>query len=120
MTVDLGTARDWLLAERERVAGEIAELQGDLGHSMEDAVDEDGNDSHLADSATETLDRGIELSLEDNASHLLASIDGALQRLDEGTYGRCENCGNPIPKARLQAFPRATLDVACKQREERR
>ncbi|TAL16310.1 MAG: DNA-binding protein, partial [Frankiales bacterium] len=51
---------------------------------------------------------------------LLLQVERALARLDEGTYGRCENCGNPIPKARLQAFPRATLCVACKQREERR
>ena len=53
------------------------------------------------------------------------AADAAIQirelgRLDAGTYGRCENCGTPIPKARLQAFPRATLCVSCKQREERR
>jgi len=47
-------------------------------------------------------------------------VERALQRLDTGTYGTCENCGNPIGKARLQAFPRATLCVSCKQREERR
>jgi DnaK suppressor protein len=51
---------------------------------------------------------------------LLSQVERALQRLDNGTYGICENCGNPIGKARLQAFPRATLCVTCKQREERR
>jgi DnaK suppressor protein len=119
MTVDLGRARDRLLAERERVAGEIAELQGDLGQSLEDAVDEDGNDSHLADSATETLDRGIELSLEDNAEHLLASIDGALERIDDGTYGECERCGGRIDENRLDALPHAVQCIECKRREER-
>jgi DnaK suppressor protein len=60
------------------------------------------------------------MSLANNSRDLLLQVERALARLDAGTYGRCENCGNPIPKARLQALPAATLDVACKQREERR
>ena len=60
------------------------------------------------------------MSLANNSRDLLLQVERALERLDDGTYGRCENCGNPIPKARLQAFPRATLCVTCKQREERR
>ena len=60
------------------------------------------------------------MSLANNSRDLLLQVERALGRLDAGTYGRCENCGNPIPKARLQAFPRATLCVSCKQREERR
>ena len=60
------------------------------------------------------------MSLADNSRDMLVQIERALQRLDDGTYGVCECCGNPIGKARLQAFPRATLCVACKQREERR
>jgi DnaK suppressor protein len=60
------------------------------------------------------------MSLAANSRDLLSQVERALQRLDNGTYGTCENCGNPIGKARLQAFPRATLCVTCKQREERR
>ncbi len=60
------------------------------------------------------------MSLANNSRDLLVQVERALGRLDAATYGRCENCGNPIPKARLQAFPRATLCVTCKQREERR
>ena len=73
-----------------------------------------------ADAGTKTFEREHEMSLANNSRDLLLQVERALVRLDEGTYGRCENCGNPIPKARLQAFPRATLCVACKQREERR
>jgi DnaK suppressor protein len=55
-----------------------------------------------------------------NARDLLARSEQALARIDAGTYGVCESCEQPIGKARLQAFPRATLCVSCKQREERR
>ena len=60
------------------------------------------------------------MSLAANSRDLLSQVERALQRLDNGNYGICENCGNAIGKARLQAFPRATLCVSCKQREERR
>jgi RNA polymerase-binding protein DksA len=119
MSVDLDAARSRLLAERTRVAAEMQALEEDLSHSMEDAVDEDGNDSHMADSATETLDREIEQSLEDNAEHLLASIDAALGRIDDGSYGLCERCGSPIAQQRLEALPYATKCIECKRLEER-
>ena len=73
-----------------------------------------------ADAGSKTFEREHEMSLANNSRDLLVQVERALGRLDAGTYGRCEECGNPIPKARLQAFPRATLCVACKQREERR
>ncbi|HEX2588890.1 MAG TPA: TraR/DksA C4-type zinc finger protein [Gaiellales bacterium] len=119
MSVDTNAARERLQAERERVLAEVQSLRDDLSHSIEDLVDEDGNDSHLADSATETLDRGMEQSLEDNAENLLAHIDAALARLDEGTYGRCERCGQPIAEERLEALPYATRCIECKRLEER-
>jgi hypothetical protein len=60
LSVDTNAARERLQAERERVLAEVQSLRDDLSHSIEDLVDEDGNDSHLADSATETLDREME------------------------------------------------------------
>jgi DnaK suppressor protein len=60
------------------------------------------------------------MSLANNTRDMLVQADRALARIDNGTYGVCENCGNPIGKARLQVFPRATLCMTCKQREERR
>jgi DnaK suppressor protein len=73
-----------------------------------------------ADAGSKTFEREHELSLANNSRDLLLQVERALARLDQGTYGSCENCGNPIPKARLQAFPKMTLCVTCKQREERR
>ncbi|MGZ4480797.1 MAG: TraR/DksA family transcriptional regulator [Gaiellales bacterium] len=119
MSVDTESMRERLQAERARIAEEMERLLADTSRSIEDAVDEDGNDSHLADSATETLDREIELSLEENAEHLLASIDSALARIDAGTYGICERCGNPISAERLEALPYAVKCIECKRLEER-
>ena len=119
MSVDPDAARDRLIAERTRVMAEVQAWQDDLSHSIEDSMDEDGNDSHLADSATETVDREIEQSLEDNAEHLLASIDAALGRIEDGSYGRCERCGEAISEERLEALPYATKCIECKRLEER-
>jgi DnaK suppressor protein len=60
------------------------------------------------------------MSLVINARDMVLQTERALARIDEKTYGRCEECGNPIGKARLQVFPRATLCMVCKQKEERR
>jgi len=60
------------------------------------------------------------MSLAANQRELLLQTEKALDRLERGTYGHCESCGEPIGKGRLMAFPRATLCMTCKQREERR
>ena len=67
-----------------------------------------------------TFEREQEQSIAANRMDLMVQIQRAVERIDAGTYGYCESCGRPIPKARLKAFPMATLDVGCKQREERR
>jgi RNA polymerase-binding protein DksA len=61
----------------------------------------------------------MEQSLEENAEHLLASIDAALKRVEVGTYGICERCGRPIGDERLEALPYATKCIECKRLEER-
>ena len=119
VSLDLEAFRQRLTDERARVAEERQRLLEDTSRSMEDASDDDGADSHLADSATETLDREIELTLEDNAGHLLASIDAALARIEDGTYGECESCGRQISAERLEALPYATKCIDCKRLEER-
>ena len=66
-----------------------------------------------------TVDREIDYSLEENESAVLAAIDAALARIDDGTYGRCERCGQEIEEERLEALPYATLCIDDKRREER-
>jgi DnaK suppressor protein len=117
--------RRWTEAELAKVRDEAAELRADIERSesdiasrLGDAVGDAGDDQ--ADVGAKTYEREHELALTHNARELLAQTERALARIDEGTYGTCESCGEPIGKARLQAFPRAVLCVACKQREERR
>ncbi len=85
---------------------------------LRQATDTGGEDQ--ADTGTKTFSREHELSLAASHREMLHQTERALSRIADGTYGTCERCGNPIGKARLQAFPRATLCMSCKQREERR
>ena len=115
---ELAAVRAELEAERDRLAAEIAEADADLADLLRDSGDGAGDDQ--ADAGTKTFEREHEMSLANNSRDMLAQAERALQRIDNGTYGICESCGNPIGKLRLQAFPRATLCMTCKQREERR
>lgn len=117
--VDIEAARRRLETERAHVLEARQHLIDDTSRSMEDAVDEDANDGHMAGSATETLDREVELSIGDNADHLLESIDAALARVADGAYGKCERCGQAIAPDRLDALPWATKCIECKRLEER-
>ena len=67
-----------------------------------------------------TYDRELDYTLEENSEHVLAEIDAALQRIEDGTYGTCTNCGNQIPPERLEARPWATLCIDCKRQREGR
>jgi DnaK suppressor protein len=118
-TIDIDEVRTRLLQEKESVASDLDKLRADLGRSIEDAVEEDGNDSHPGDVATETYDREMEMTLEETLERRLEEIESALQRVDEGTYGICEVCGKPIDPERLEALPYATKCIEDKRREER-
>jgi RNA polymerase-binding protein DksA len=115
---ELNAIRKELEQQAKDLRGEIDDAEEVQATLKRDASNEGSGDE--ADAGTKTFEREHEMSLANNSRDLLLQVERALGRLDAGTYGRCENCGDPIPKARLQAFPRATLCVACKQREERR
>ena len=87
--------------------------------SIEDETEDQTQDNHLAETATATLDREIDYTLEENSGQVLQQIDEALERIDNGTYGLCRRCGNPIPAERLEARPWATLDIDCQRELER-
>jgi RNA polymerase-binding protein DksA len=101
-----------LREEYEVTMTEITELQRDR------LTDSAGYDQ--ADTGTKTFEREQEMTLAANLLERVTQVERALERLDEGHYGWCERCGNPIPVERLAAFPSATLCVTCKQLEERR
>ncbi|NNN35140.1 TraR/DksA family transcriptional regulator [Streptomyces sp. S3(2020)] len=115
---EIAEARAELQSEVLRLGSEITTSEESLVGLMRDSGGGAGDDE--ADTGTKNITREHEMSLAANAREMLEQSERALQRLDAGTYGLCENCGNAIGKARMQAFPRATLCVECKQKQERR
>ncbi|WP_413753795.1 TraR/DksA C4-type zinc finger protein [Streptomyces sp. R-74717] len=111
-------ARAVLSSEIMRLRSELEAASAALAGLMRDSGDGAGDDE--ADTGTKNITREHEMSLAANAQEMLDQTERALARLDAGTYGLCEVCGNPIGKARMQAFPRATLCVEDKQKQERR
>ena len=117
MSGDLDTRRGVLLALRERGLSAAHDIvEGDV---EDGELSNAAGDQHIADHASEMVDREVDVSLEENAEQIVYEIDRAVARLDAGAYGRCERCGQEIPEERLEAVPYATLCVTCKQLEER-
>jgi len=105
--------RNKLLAWKEDI---LKEAQETLQHLQ----DENQNHPDLADRASSETDRAIELRARDRQRKLIAKIDAALQRIEDGTYGYCEETGEPISLRRLEARPIATLSIEAQERHERR
>ncbi|WP_146841851.1 TraR/DksA family transcriptional regulator [Cellulomonas composti] len=109
---------DELVADIDRLTSELANADAELSDLLRNSGDGAGDDQ--ADSGSSALEREQEFTLVNNTRDMLAQTQRALDRISTGTFATCESCGQAIGKARLQAFPRATLCVECKQREERR
>lgn len=107
-----------LHADVERLREELDVAQADIAGLIADSGDGAGDDQ--ADAGSKTFEREHEMSVSANTRDMLEQTLHALARLADGSYGSCESCGLPIRKGRLQAFPRATLCISCKQAEERR
>jgi DnaK suppressor protein len=105
--------RQKLLNWREDIIKEAKE-------TLQHLQDENQNHPDLADRASSETDRAIELRARDRQRKLIAKIDAALQRIDDGTYGYCEETGEPISLRRLEARPIATLSIEAQERHERR
>jgi len=115
---ELKAIRSELAKELVRLQTELAAIEREMDALIADAGDGAGDDQ--ADAGTKTFEREHEMSLVINARDMVLQTERALERIDTKTYGNCEECGSPIGKARLQVFPRATLCMLCKQKEERR
>ncbi len=115
---ELKEVRATLEQDRERLITEIAATEEEISHLLREGGEGAGNDQ--ADVGSNTFERDHEMSMAKNSRENLELVEGAIARIDKGTYGVCESCGGPIAKLRLQAFPRATLCLQCKQRQERR
>ena len=115
---ELKTIRAELAKDLIRLKQELAEVESEMDALIEASGVGAGDDQ--ADAGTKTFEREHEMSLVYNARDMVLQTERALDRIDSKSYGKCEDCGNPVGKARLKVFPRATLCMLCKQKEERR
>jgi DnaK suppressor protein len=117
MSTDLKIRKDELLALRERLSNAAEAVH--LAEAEGSEINSSASDQHIADHASETFERELDESLEENADHVIREIDLALTKIEDGTYGTCDVCGREIPEERLAAVPYATLCVDDKRRLER-
>lgn len=110
----LDQERERLMAELETMEEHTPEVEEQVGMDIGGGYDED-----LADVASVTFEREKSVALESSVQHMLTQVEEALQRIEEGTYGRCLRCGNFIDYARLKVLPYATLCIRCKELEEK-
>lgn len=115
---ELKAIRSDLAKDLVRLKKELEEIESEMDDLIEASGVGAGDDQ--ADAGAKTFEREHEISLVYNARDMVLQTERALERIDNKSYGRCEDCGNAIGKARLQVFPRATLCMICKQKEERR
>jgi RNA polymerase-binding transcription factor DksA len=115
---ELKAIRAEIATDLDRLRIELANVEAEMNELIADSGEGAGDDQ--ADSGTKTFEREHEMSLVINARDMVLQTERALARIDAKSYGNCEECGSPIGKARLQVFPRATLCMICKQKEERR
>jgi len=116
------TKPDYTL-HRERLLALRARLQGDMTHMEDNALNKDHNQrtsmpNHMAELGTGNFDQELTLSLLGSEKDAFDQIDGALERIEDGSFGQCEECGLKIPRARLEAIPYAALCVQCASQKE--
>lgn len=107
---------DLLAADRERTVRRIAALTRDFTSIVDSARLSATDDEHDPEGSTIAFERSQTTALLDSANRHLAEVDVALAKLAEGTYGRCENCGEPIARERLQARPAVRTCITCASR----
>ena len=115
---ELKSMRSALAKDLDRLRIDLAKVESEMDSLIKDGGEGAGDDQ--ADAGNKTFEREHEMSLLINARDMVIQTERAIERIDNKTYGVCEVCGNQIGKARLEVFPRATLCMACKQKEERR
>lgn len=119
---DLAVFKKAIMALKEELLEDIKHISEDtLKKSQKDASgDISGYTYHMADVATDTYDREFSLGLASNERKVLYELEDALKKIEEGTFGICEDCKCLITKTRLKAIPHARLCVKCQEKKERR
>jgi DnaK suppressor protein len=120
------TDKEPFMSERQReyFRAKLLDWRDDIlkeaKETLQHLQDENQNHPDIADRASSETDRAIELRARDRQRKLISKIDAALQRIEDGTYGFCEETGDPISIKRLEARPIATLSIEAQERHERR
>lgn len=115
MTANLKKVRTNLKSEQKRLMEELDQLQ--IGSSSAEERREGSPFGKREEEATETLELEKRLAMENNIRQELARVEHALEKFEQGTYGLCDNCGQPIAPERLEALPQANLCVNCKAQQ---
>ena len=116
---ELKEYRKMLLARRALLLGDVEKLEGEaLKTGSDSAGDLSTLPLHMADMGTDSNEQDITLGLMESENEELQEIEEALERIDDGTFGICDECDKVIPKTRLNAIPWALLCVTCKSKEE--
>ncbi len=119
-TEQLDHLRQALIEEKKRLQDALDYLKQENPGSIEEETSELSlMDNHLAETATVTLDREIDYTIEESVLARLGAVDAALARMDANEYGKCQSCGREIAPERLEVVPWARLCIECKRREER-
>lgn len=117
---DLDQFRKVLLRKQDLLSGNVTSLEAHaLRHSRQDAAgDLSTMPIHMADIGSDNFEQEFTLGLIENEEEMLRAIDSALERIEKGTFGKCEACGKSIRKTRLKAIPHAHLCINCQRQEE--
>jgi len=113
--------RQLLITERARCAGEIRSIAQDAAKSPREASgDLSAYTVHMADMAADTYERELSMNIVSSEQEVLYQIDDALKRMDEGAFGICQQCNQPITMSRLKAVPYASLCISCQRVKEQK
>jgi len=113
--------RQLLITERVKFADEIKSIAKDASKSPREASgDLSAYTVHMADMAADTYDRELSMNIVSNEQEILYQIDDALKRLDDGSFGVCQQCNQPIAMSRLKAVPYASLCITCQRAKEQK
>ncbi len=123
MRRDLDYYKKKLLQEKQKVLGQIDSFNDKgyegLGHSLRESTGELSNyDNHPADGASDIFERSKDIGMRDNSKMILQMIDDALDKIETGQYGYCDNCGQEIDQERLEVMPYSTYCFDCKSKSE--
>ena len=113
--------RQLLITERAKLASEIKAIAQEASKSPREASgDLSAYTVHMADMAADTYERELSMNIVSSEQELLYQIDDALKRLDDGSFGVCQQCSRPITMSRLKAVPYASLCIACQRTKEQK